>query len=226
MRDGYQFRGAAARRRLDGLPASRSTSTCRWTSTRVAEGRQPPGHRHDDRPRRPDLPGRHGAATCERFFARESCGWCTPCREGLPWVAQHPARPSRRARASPDDLEILEQHVATAGAGPHVLRPGARAPMEPLESALKYFRDDFERHITREALSLEIDDADDLHRRQAVRGRGDGQNLLDACLSLGLRPALLLLAPGACARSAPAGSARSSCSRTRTTRRAGSSCPA
>ena len=23
----------------------------------------------------------------ERFFARESCGWCTPCREGLPLVA-------------------------------------------------------------------------------------------------------------------------------------------
>ena len=21
-----------------------------------------------------------------RFFADESCGWCTPCREGLPWV--------------------------------------------------------------------------------------------------------------------------------------------
>lgn len=21
----------------------------------------------------------------EEFFARESCGWCTPCRDGLPW---------------------------------------------------------------------------------------------------------------------------------------------
>ena len=21
-------------------------------------------------------------------FARESCGWCTPCRDGLPWVAR------------------------------------------------------------------------------------------------------------------------------------------
>ena len=24
----------------------------------------------------------------EKFFARESCGWCTPCREGLPFVEQ------------------------------------------------------------------------------------------------------------------------------------------
>ena len=23
-----------------------------------------------------------------RFFARESCGWCTPCREGLPWTVR------------------------------------------------------------------------------------------------------------------------------------------
>ena len=22
----------------------------------------------------------------QRFFARESCGWCTPCRDGLPWT--------------------------------------------------------------------------------------------------------------------------------------------
>ena len=22
----------------------------------------------------------------EHFFAQESCGFCTPCREGLPWV--------------------------------------------------------------------------------------------------------------------------------------------
>ncbi len=24
----------------------------------------------------------------EQFFAQESCGWCTPCREGLPWTAK------------------------------------------------------------------------------------------------------------------------------------------
>jgi NADH-quinone oxidoreductase subunit F len=27
-------------------------------------------------------------ANLERFFAQESCGWCTPCREGLPWVSR------------------------------------------------------------------------------------------------------------------------------------------
>ncbi|HJU03599.1 MAG TPA: NADH-ubiquinone oxidoreductase-F iron-sulfur binding region domain-containing protein, partial [Nitrospiraceae bacterium] len=27
-------------------------------------------------------------ANLEHFFAQESCGWCTPCREGLPWTRQ------------------------------------------------------------------------------------------------------------------------------------------
>ncbi|MDI8751869.1 2-oxo acid dehydrogenase subunit E2, partial [Salmonella enterica subsp. enterica serovar Montevideo] len=26
----------------------------------------------------------------EEFFARESCGWCTPCRDGLPWSVKIP----------------------------------------------------------------------------------------------------------------------------------------
>ncbi|SUG71263.1 NADH dehydrogenase I chain F [Salmonella enterica subsp. enterica] len=28
----------------------------------------------------------------EEFFARESCGWCTPCRDGLPWSVKILAR--------------------------------------------------------------------------------------------------------------------------------------
>ena len=28
----------------------------------------------------------------EEFFARESCGWCTPCRDGLPWSVKFCAR--------------------------------------------------------------------------------------------------------------------------------------
>ncbi|MGH7844411.1 MAG: NADH-quinone oxidoreductase subunit NuoF [Candidatus Binatia bacterium] len=81
----------------------------------------------------------------EKFFAQESCGWCTPCRDGLPWTAQT-LQALEDGRGEPRDLERLALHTK-------LLRPGhtfcALAPgaMEPLQSALKYFREDFERHI-------------------------------------------------------------------------------
>jgi NADH-quinone oxidoreductase subunit F len=81
----------------------------------------------------------------EHFFAQESCGWCTPCREGLPRVARLlDALEAGQGRAS--DLEALEAHT-------RLINPGtafcAHAPgaMEPLSSALRLFREDFERHI-------------------------------------------------------------------------------
>lgn len=81
----------------------------------------------------------------EWFFARESCGWCTPCREGLPWVEKI-LDAIEDGRGEMRHLEILEFHTKYLGPGNTfcALAPGA---MEPLQSALKYFRDDFERHI-------------------------------------------------------------------------------
>jgi len=84
-------------------------------------------------------------ANLERFFARESCGWCTPCREGLPWTARI-LEALEAGRGRPGDLERLEHNCHFLGPGLTfcALAPGA---VEPLQSALKYFRDDFERHI-------------------------------------------------------------------------------
>ncbi len=80
-----------------------------------------------------------------RFFARESCGWCTPCREGLPW-AQKLASAIEAGQGVPEDLDRLDELTVLLGPGRTfcALAPGA---MEPLESALKLFREDFERHI-------------------------------------------------------------------------------
>jgi NADH-quinone oxidoreductase subunit F len=79
------------------------------------------------------------------FFAQESCGFCTPCREGLPWIEKilH-AMESGDGRK--DDIKMLEFHTKYLGPGNTfcALAPGA---MEPLQSALKYFREDFEQYI-------------------------------------------------------------------------------
>ncbi len=81
----------------------------------------------------------------EQFFAQESCGWCTPCREGLPWVYRT-LTALEEGQGRPLDMEILEMHTLQLGPGFTfcALAPGA---MEPLQSALKYFRTDFIRHI-------------------------------------------------------------------------------
>jgi NADH-quinone oxidoreductase subunit F len=80
-----------------------------------------------------------------KFFAHESCGWCTPCREGLPWTEKI-LEALENGEGQPGDLEMLDELVKMVGPGLTycVLAPGAAAP---LGSALKYFREDFERHI-------------------------------------------------------------------------------
>ena len=81
----------------------------------------------------------------EHFFAQESCGWCTPCREGLPWTA-HILHAIEEGKGQIGDLEQLETSAAFMDMGFTfcTLAPGA---MEPLRSGLRYFRADFERHI-------------------------------------------------------------------------------
>jgi NADH-quinone oxidoreductase subunit F len=82
----------------------------------------------------------------QHFFAQESCGWCTPCREGLPWIEKI-LLSLEKGEGHMQDLELLQMHTKMLGPGNTfcALAPGA---MEPLQSALKYFREDFERHIT------------------------------------------------------------------------------
>lgn len=82
----------------------------------------------------------------EHFFAQESCGWCTPCREGLPWVEKI-LLSLEEGSGRDEDIDLLEFHSKKLGPGNTfcALAPGA---MEPLQSALRYFREDFERHIT------------------------------------------------------------------------------
>lgn len=81
----------------------------------------------------------------EEFFARESCGWCTPCRDGLPWSVKM-LRALEEGRGSAEDIVQLQKLTRLLGPGKTFCAhaPGA---MEPLQSALKFFRSEFEAGI-------------------------------------------------------------------------------
>jgi NADH-quinone oxidoreductase subunit F len=84
-------------------------------------------------------------ANLQKFFARESCGWCAPCRDGLPWVANTLfAIENGDGRA--EDLALLTEMTENLGTGRTfcALAPGA---MASLKTGLAAFRDVFEAHI-------------------------------------------------------------------------------
>ncbi|SOB75635.1 NADH dehydrogenase subunit F [Marinobacter sp. LV10R510-11A] len=86
----------------------------------------------------------------EQFFARESCGWCTPCRDGLPWTVKI-LQALERGEGKPEYIEILEQHTLGLNS-PRTFCAHAPGAMMPLESALKLFRAEFEAGIASTSL--------------------------------------------------------------------------
>ncbi|HNR42234.1 MAG TPA: NADH-quinone oxidoreductase subunit NuoF [Bacteroidales bacterium] len=81
----------------------------------------------------------------EKFYALESCGWCTPCREGLPWVEKMLSA-IEDGKGKMEYLDILKFHTSYMGPG-HTFCAHAPGAAEPLQSGLRFFHDDFKRHI-------------------------------------------------------------------------------
>ena len=82
----------------------------------------------------------------QHFFAQESCGFCTPCREGLPWI-ENMLIDIEQGRGQAEDLDVLDRNSAFIGAPGNTFCTHATGAMGPMLSALKYFRDDFVAHI-------------------------------------------------------------------------------
>ena len=80
-----------------------------------------------------------------KFYARESCGWCTPCREGLPFVVDVLTR-LETGKGESGDIDILREHVKYLNYAFCALAPGA---MGPVEGLLRLFEDEIREHIIR-----------------------------------------------------------------------------
>ena len=79
------------------------------------------------------------------FYKHESCGKCTPCREGTWWLVQTLAR-LEKGEGTEADLEILlDQCDNILGRSFCALADGA---VSPISSSIKYFRDEYLAHLT------------------------------------------------------------------------------
>ncbi len=87
-----------------------------------------------------------------RFFERESCGQCTPCREGTPWISKIVHR-IETGSGREEDLDLLvdvSDNIAPGLGFPYPMTTicflGPSSPVAVI-SALSMFRDDFLTHI-------------------------------------------------------------------------------
>ena len=78
------------------------------------------------------------------FYYEESCGQCTPCREGTGWMHRVVHR-IESGQGRPEDLDLLDD-VANKIMGRTICALGDAAAM-PVASFVKHFRDEFQYHI-------------------------------------------------------------------------------
>lgn len=78
------------------------------------------------------------------FYHEESCGQCTPCREGTGWMYRMVKR-IEEGQGRPEDLDVLNS-IADNIQGRTICALGDAAAM-PVRAFIKNFREEFEYHI-------------------------------------------------------------------------------
>lgn len=78
------------------------------------------------------------------FFRHESCGKCTPCREGTGWLEQMINR-IEAGQGQPSDIEKIEEVCGNILG--RTICPLGDAAVMPIQSAIKHWRDEWIYHI-------------------------------------------------------------------------------
>jgi NADH-quinone oxidoreductase subunit F len=79
-----------------------------------------------------------------RFYKHESCGQCTPCREGTGWIWRVMERMCD-GRARIDEIDMLDQ--VTRQIEGHTICALGDAAAWPIQGLIRHFRPEFERRI-------------------------------------------------------------------------------
>ncbi|MBF0623325.1 MAG: NADH-quinone oxidoreductase subunit NuoF [Magnetococcales bacterium] len=83
-------------------------------------------------------------ARLSRFYRHESCGQCTPCREGTGWLSQVMNR-IENGRGEKGDIALLKE-ICTNMSGKTICALGDAAAM-PVVGAIKAFPEEFDYHV-------------------------------------------------------------------------------
>jgi NADH-quinone oxidoreductase subunit F len=84
---------------------------------------------------------------CCRFMAHESCGQCTPCREGTNWMTRILER-IRAGKGRLEDIDLLLEVGSSMGIIPGTTICGlADGAAWPVKNAITKFRGEFEEYI-------------------------------------------------------------------------------
>ncbi len=91
---------------------------------------------------------------CCRFFSHESCGQCTPCREGTNWMTRILHR-IRSGEGQQRDLDLLAEVAGSMGIIPGTTICGlSDGAAWPVKNAIKKFRKDFEEYIEKKERTI------------------------------------------------------------------------
>jgi NADH-quinone oxidoreductase, F subunit len=86
----------------------------------------------------------HSLLRLAEFYHEESCGQCTPCREGTGWLVRVLHR-LEHGEGKPEDIDLLDR-IAADISGRTICALGDAAAM-PIRSFIKHFRDEFVYHV-------------------------------------------------------------------------------
>ena len=87
------------------------------------------------------------AQNLSKFFSHESCGQCTPCREGTPWLHRVLSR-IEAGEGRERDVELLEK-ISNQMANGMTICVFSDAAIAPVLSSVGKFRDEFHYHVER-----------------------------------------------------------------------------
>jgi len=79
-----------------------------------------------------------------RFYYAESCGQCTPCREGCGWMYRVIKR-IEEGKGTMEDIDLLAS--AAGQIEGHTICAFGDAAAWPVQSFVKHFRHEFEYHV-------------------------------------------------------------------------------